>query len=72
LTASAQEFRKVQVRYVAKGNRNTVDVHVFRYPPKVRAGEDFLVDAITMTPGSGGGGGSAQLVPRATCRPASG
>jgi serine/threonine protein kinase len=71
VTASAREFRKVQVRYVAMGNRNPIDIHVFRYPPGVSAGEDFLVDAITMTQRSGGGR-NTQLVPRATCQSASG
>jgi hypothetical protein len=50
------------------GNRNPIDVHVFRYPPGVRAGEDFLVDAITMTQRSGDGATNTQLVPRATCQ----
>ena len=71
VTASARKFRKVEVSYTAMGNRNTIDLHVFRYPPGVRAGEDFLVDAITMTQHSGGGR-NTQLVPRATCRPTSG
>jgi Protein kinase domain len=71
VTASAREFRKVEVSYVAMGNRNPVDVHVFRYPPGVRAGEDFLVDAITMTQRSGGDERNTQLVPEATCQSAS-
>jgi serine/threonine protein kinase len=72
VTASASEFRKVQVSYVAMGSGNTIDLHVFRYPPGVRADEDFLVDAITMTQRSGGGEKNTQLVPRATCQQASG
>ena len=54
------------------GDRNPIDVHVFRYPPGVRAGEEFLVDAITMTQRSAGGRGNTQLVPRATCQPPGG
>ena len=46
--------------------------NLFRYPPGVRASEDFLVDAITMTQRSGGGGGNTQLVPEATCQRTSG
>ena len=73
VTASSREFHKVQVKYVASGNRNPVDVHVFRYPPPdVRMGEEFLVDAITMTRSSGSGGENTQLVDKPTCQQAVG
>jgi len=67
VTASARAFRKVQVSYVAAGDRNSVDVHVFRYPPDISDGEEFLVDAITLTRSSGGGGKNTQLVDKLTC-----
>ena len=53
VTASADEYRKVQVRYVAPLDGNTIDVHVYRYPGEMVAGESFLVDAITVTEGHG-------------------
>ena len=41
-----------QVRYVAPLDDNTIDVHVYRYPGEMVAGESFLVDAITVIEGT--------------------
>jgi hypothetical protein len=58
IKASAGEYRKVRVTYVAKATDDRIGVHVFRYPPGVHEGEAFLVDAITITRGAGGPGSS--------------
>lgn len=67
LAAPASEFRQVRVTYVARGNGNTIGVHVFRYPPRVGERDAFLVDAITMTQNPRGGV-NEQLVREATCQ----
>ena len=66
VTASTEEYRKVEVRYVAPLDGNTIDVHVYRYPGEMVAGESFLVDAITVTEGTDTSP-NTQLVDDATC-----
>ena len=66
VTASAGEYRKVEARYVAGLNDNTIDVHVYRYPGEMEAGESFLVDAITVIEGTDTSE-NTQLVDDATC-----
>ena len=51
--ADAGTYRPVRVSHVAKDNGNTIDVFVFRASPELEAGDAFLVDAISMTEGSG-------------------
>jgi len=53
VTTDAGPYRPVRVSHVAKDNGNTIDVFVFRASPELEAGDAFLVDAITMTEGSG-------------------
>jgi serine/threonine protein kinase len=64
--ASAGEYRKVEVRYVAPQDGNTIDVHVYRYPGEMEPNEAFLVDAITVTEHTPQGS-NTQLVDDATC-----
>ena len=66
VTASADEWREVKVRYVAQEQDNTIDLHVYRYPGEMQANESFLVDAITLTPGTDTSENN-QLVDDATC-----
>ena len=66
MTATTAEYRKVEVRYVAAQDGNTIDVHVYRYPGEMVAGESFLVDAITVTERTSTGE-NTQLVDDATC-----
>ncbi len=66
VTASADEWRQVSVRYVAGQDDNTIDVHVYRYPGEMQANESFLVDAITVAPGTDTSA-NTQLVDDATC-----
>ena len=66
VTASVDEYRKVEVRYVAEQDDNTIDLHVYRYPGEMEANESFLVDAITVTEGTDTGP-NTQLVDDATC-----
>ncbi len=56
--ASASEYRKVRVAYVAKASHHRIGAHVFRYPPGVHEREAFLVDAIAIRPGASGIRGS--------------
>ena len=58
--------RQVSVRYVAGQDDNTIDVHVYRYPGEMQANESFLVDAITVAPGTDTSE-NTQLVDDATC-----
>jgi serine/threonine protein kinase len=51
--ASAQEYREVSVRYRAATSGRSIGVHVFRAGGRMRRGEAFLVDAITITEGAG-------------------
>ena len=66
VTASADEWREVKVRYVAQEQDNTIDLHVYRYPGEMQANESFLVDAITLAPGTDTSE-NTQLVDDATC-----
>ncbi|MEA2218109.1 MAG: hypothetical protein QOJ35_735 [Solirubrobacteraceae bacterium] len=56
VTAVAGEYRQVRVSHVAKADGSTIDVYVFRQSSGLRSGESFLVDAITLTAGSGAQG----------------
>ena len=51
---------------MAPQDDNTIDVHVYRYPGEMEAGESFLVDAITVTEGTDTSE-NTQLVDDATC-----
>ncbi len=53
VTANAGEYRPVRVSHVAKTDGNLIDVHVLRQGDGVRAGEVFLVDAISLIDGAG-------------------
>ncbi len=53
VTAAAGAYKPVRVSHVAKGEGNTIDVFVFRESPELERGEDFLVDAITLSEGPG-------------------
>jgi serine/threonine protein kinase len=64
--ASAGEWRKVETRYVAPLDGNTIDVHVYRYPGEMEPNESFLVDAITVVHRAPTGE-NTQLVDDATC-----
>jgi hypothetical protein len=66
VTATTAEYRKVEVRYVAPLDGNTIDVHVYRYPGEMEPNESFLVDAITVTERAPTGEND-QLVDDATC-----
>jgi hypothetical protein len=68
LNLSPDRYRKLQVTLVAVADKDTIGVHVFRYPREVLPHEDFLVDAISITPGPTGKT-NTQLVPKATCQP---
>jgi len=54
VTAAAGAYRQVRVSHVAEGDGNTIDVFVFRESTELEQDEAFLVDAITLTEGSGG------------------
>jgi hypothetical protein len=66
--ASADKYQKVQVPYVALASGDKIGVHVFRHGSDLRQGEAFLVDAITISPGSTGHR-NTHLVRDATCQP---
>jgi hypothetical protein len=66
VVATTGEYRKVEVRYVAPLDGNTIDVHVYRYPGEMQPDEAFLVDAITVVERAPTGEND-QLVDDATC-----
>ena len=60
------EYRRSKPATWRRLDGNTIDVHVYRYPGEMVAGESFLVDAITVTEGTDTSE-NTQLVDDATC-----
>jgi Caspase domain/Carbohydrate binding domain len=54
VTITPAAYKEVRVPYKARGNGNRIDVHVFIHRSKGSAGDSFLSDAISLTPGDRG------------------
>ena len=52
VVADAGEYQPVRVSHVAKTDGSRIDVHVLRQGSGVKAGEVFLVDAISLIDGA--------------------
>jgi serine/threonine protein kinase len=53
VVTDADSYQPVRASYVAKTDGSRIDVHVFRQGSDVQPGEDFFVDAITLTASEG-------------------
>ncbi|MDA0183141.1 protein kinase [Solirubrobacter phytolaccae] len=66
VTANTGDFQRVSASYLATGDGNVIDVHVYRWADDVTEGEAFLADSIALT-SDDAGGPDDQRVAEARC-----